>query len=110
MPSNLAVELGWYQGDDIGLLGQLGAQLFRAKRLVADTGIHAMKWSRQQVIDYGIPPNEADRYVVWPGQATGYMIGMLRILELREKAKQALGPRFDLKQFHKVVQIGRAHV
>jgi uncharacterized protein (DUF885 family) len=96
----LAVELGWYQGDDIGLLGQLEAQLFRAKRLVADTGIHAMKWSRQQVIDYGIPPNEADRYVVWPGQATGYMIGMLRILELREKAKQALGPRFDLKQFH----------
>jgi uncharacterized protein (DUF885 family) len=99
----LAVELRWYQGDDIGLLGQLGAQLFRAKRLVADTGIHAMKWSRQQVIDYGIPPNEADRYVVWPGQATGYMIGMLRILELREKAKQALGPRFDLKQFHNVV-------
>lgn len=99
----LAVELGWYQGDDIGLLGQLDAQLFRAKRLVADTGIHAMKWSRQQVIDYGIPPNEADRYVVWPGQATGYMIGMLRILELREHARRTLGARFDLKQFHNVV-------
>ncbi len=99
----LAVELGWYQGDDIGLLGQLDAQLFRAKRLVADTGIHAMKWSRQQVIDYGIPPHEADRYVVWPGQATSYMVGMLRILELREKAKLALGPRFDLKQFHNIL-------
>ena len=62
-----------------------------------------MKWSRQQVIDYGIPPHEADRYVVWPGQATSYMVGMLRILELREKAKLALGPRFDLKQFHNIL-------
>lgn len=99
----LAVELGWYEGDDIGLLGQLQAQLFRARRLVTDTGMHAMNWTRQQVIDYGIPPSEADRYAVWPGQATSYMVGMLHILELRQKAKDALGDKFDIKQFHNAI-------
>lgn len=99
----LADELGWYQGDDVGRLGMLHAQLHRAKRLVADTGLHAMKWTRQQAIDYGIPPREVDRYTVWPGQATSYMIGMLRILEIRQKARDALGDRFQLRDFHDVV-------
>lgn len=99
----LAVELGWYEGDDIGRLGQLDAALFRARRLVVDTGLHAMKWTRQQAIDYGIPPHEVDRYAVWPGQATGYLIGLLRILEIRDQARQALGDGFALKDFHDVV-------
>lgn len=99
----LAVELGWYGDDAIGRLGQLDAALFRARRLVVDTGLHAMKWTREQAIAYGIPPHEVDRYAVWPGQATGYMIGLLRILEIRDRARQALGERFALKDFHDVV-------
>ncbi len=99
----LAAESGWYDGDPQGLLGQLDAELFRARRLVVDTGIHAMHWTRQQAIDYGIEASEVDRYVVQPGQACAYMIGQLKILELRERAKQALGTRFSLTQFHNVV-------
>lgn len=99
----LADENGWYEGDPTGRLGYLNAQLFRARRLVVDTGLHAKKWTRQQAIDYGISPTEVERYVAWPGQATSYMIGQLRILELREKAKAALGARFSLKEFHNVV-------
>ena len=100
---NLAAESGWYDGDPKGHLGQLQAELFRARRLVADTGLHAMHWTRQQAIDYGIPVSEVERYVVWPGQACSYKIGMLRILELRAKARQALGAKFSLKEFHNVV-------
>ena len=81
-------------------LGQLDAALFRARRLVADTGLHAMRWTRQQAIDYGIPPSEVDRYVVMPGQATSYMIGQLEIVRLRDKARDALGERFDPREFH----------
>jgi len=99
----LAAESGWYDGDPNGLLGQLDSELFRARRLVVDTGIHAMHWTRQQAIDYGIEPSEVDRYVVNPGQACSYMIGQLKILELRERAKRELGERFSLKQFHNVV-------
>ena len=77
--------------------------LFRARRLVVDTGLHAMGWTRQQAIDYGMPPSEVDRYVVNPGQACAYMIGQLKIVELREKARAALGARFSLQQFHNVV-------
>jgi len=62
-----------------------------------------MHWTRQQAIDYGIEPSEVDRYVVNPGQACSYMIGQLKILELRERAKRELGERFSLKQFHNVV-------
>ena len=65
--------------------------LFRARRLVVDTGIHAKHWTRQQAIDYGINAPEVERYVVWPGQACAYMIGQLRIVELREKARKAMG-------------------
>lgn len=96
----VAAEEGWYKDDPEGYLGYLDAALFRARRLVVDTGLHAKGWSRQQAIDYGIGPSEIDRYVVMPGQATSYMIGQLRIYELREKARKALGPKFNLKAFH----------
>jgi uncharacterized protein (DUF885 family) len=99
----LAVEQGWYEGDVPSRLGALGSELFRARRLVVDTGIHAKGWTRQQAIDYGIGAQEVERYVAWPGQANAYMIGMLRILELRDAAKAALGPKFSLAAFHDVV-------
>jgi uncharacterized protein (DUF885 family) len=96
----LAVESGWY-GDDLqGRIGQLEAELFRARRLVADTGLHMMQWTRQQAIDYGIPAVEVERYVVMPGQACSYKIGQLKIIELRQRAKQELGDRFDIRKFH----------
>ena len=96
----LAKEENWYEGDPQGLLGQLDAELFRARRLVVDTGLHAKRWTRQQAIDYGIPPSEVDRYVVMPGQATSYKIGQLEIIRLRDKARSALGDRFNPRQFH----------
>jgi uncharacterized protein (DUF885 family) len=99
----LAAESGWYDDDPEGLLGQLNDELFRARRLVVDTGIHAKHWTRQQSIDYGIEPSEVERYVVYPGQACSYMIGQLKIIELREKAKKALGERFSLKEYHNIV-------
>ncbi len=99
----LASDLGWYANDPVGDLGRLGSELFRARRLVVDTGIHTKGWTRQQSIDYGIPRSEVDRYTVWPGQACSYKIGQLKILELRERAKKQLGARFDLKQYHDVV-------
>jgi uncharacterized protein (DUF885 family) len=99
----LAVEEGWYEGDIPGLIGALGSELFRARRLVVDTGMHSKGWTRQQAIDYGIGEQEVERYVVWPGQACAYMVGMLRILELREKAKATLGAKFSLAGFHDVV-------
>jgi uncharacterized protein (DUF885 family) len=99
----MVAQEGWYEGDPEGLLGQLDAELFRARRLVVDTGLHAMRWTRQQAIDYGISPSEVERYVVNPGQACAYKIGQLEILRLREKAKAMLGSRFHLKDFHNVV-------
>ena len=99
----LAAENGWYDGDPAGRLGQLSDALFRARRLVVDTGLHSMKWTRQQAIDYGISATEVDRYVVWPGQACAYMIGRLKIEALRDKAKAALGDKFDIKKFHNLV-------
>ena len=99
----LAAESGWYEGDLEGLLGQLDSELFRARRLVVDTGIHAKHWTRQQAIDYGIEASEIERYVVNPGQACSYMIGELKIIELREKAKKALGNRFSLQEYHNAV-------
>ncbi len=102
----LADENGWYDDDLPGRLGFLNMQLFRARRLVVDTGLHTKKWTRQQVIDYGLTPAETERYIVWPGQACSYMIGQLRILALREQAKAALGPKFSIKEFHNVVLRG----
>jgi uncharacterized protein (DUF885 family) len=105
----LAAESGWYEGDPVGLLGQLDAAIFRARRLVVDTGMHAKHWSRQMAIDY-LGPNpagsavaEVERYVMRPGQACSYMIGELKIVELRERAKRELGAKFSLQQFHNVV-------
>jgi uncharacterized protein (DUF885 family) len=104
-------EIGMYQ-DPYSDFGRLSLELWRAGRLVVDTGIHSKKWTRQQAIDYlkqNTPNAEADcidsinRYIVMPSQATAYKIGMLRILDLREKAKKQLGAKFDLRQFHDVV-------
>src|SRR5262245_16801291 len=95
-----AAESGWYEGDPEGLLGQLDAALFRARRLVVDTGIHAKHWTRQQAIDYGIEASQVERYVVYPGQACSYMIGELKLVELREKTRKALDSRFSEKDFH----------
>ena len=108
----LASELGLYDGDPYGNLGRLQYELLRAVRLVTDTGIHAMHWSRDQARAYmdqamGAPPGrfsyEVDRYVVLPGQATAYKIGMLKILNLRQQAMDRLGDQFNIKQFHNVV-------
>jgi uncharacterized protein (DUF885 family) len=108
----LASEMGAYENDPTGNLGRLNDEMLRAVRLVVDTGMHAKKWSRQQAIDYmiantGYDPasvvTEIERYAVWPGQALGYKMGMLKILELRDRAKAALGDTFDIKGFHQVI-------
>jgi uncharacterized protein (DUF885 family) len=84
----------------VALLGALDSQLFRARRLVVDTGLHAKKWTREQAISYGIGAQEVERYVVNPGQACAYMIGMLRMLQLRDEAQKKLGAKFNVKAFH----------
>jgi uncharacterized protein (DUF885 family) len=108
----LAKEIGLYEGDPLGDLGRLQAEIFRAARLVVDTGLHAKGWTREQAIDYmaGVTgmarsdvETEIERYMANPGQATAYKVGQLKILELRDKAKTALGARFDLKAFHTLV-------
>jgi uncharacterized protein (DUF885 family) len=99
----MVAQEGWYEGDLEGLLGQLDDELFRARRLVVDTGLHAMRWTRQQAIDFGIEPSEVERYVVNPGQACSYKIGQLEIFRLRDKVRAALGQRFSIKEFHNVV-------
>jgi len=108
----LAAEMGMYDDDPFGDLGRLQAELHRAVRLVVDTGMHAKKWSREQAIEYmievegveeGTAVSEVERYAVWPGQALGYKLGMLKILELREEAQQALGDRFDIREFNDTV-------
>ena len=99
----LAIDNGWYDGDAVGLLGALDSQLFRARRLVVDTGLHAKRWTREQAIAYGIGAQEVERYVSNPGQACAYMIGMLRLLQLREETKRTMGAKFDVKAFHDVL-------
>jgi uncharacterized protein (DUF885 family) len=99
----LVAENGWYDGDPEGKLGMLDAQLFRARRLVVDTGLHAKHWTRQQAIDYGIEASEVERYVANPGQACAYMIGQLEILKLRDNARATLGPKFSPQKFHNAV-------
>jgi uncharacterized protein (DUF885 family) len=108
----LAWELGFYENDPFGNLGRLQAEMFRAVRLVVDTGIHYKKWTREEAIEYMISNTgmttgevitEIERYIVMPGQACAYKIGMMKILELREKAKSKLGNQFKLKEFHNVV-------
>ena len=104
-------EMGFYQ-DPYSEFGMLSTQLWRAVRLVTDTGIHSKQWTREQAIQYFLQnallserdaTKEVERYFNWPGQATSYMIGQLKILELRDRARQALGPRFDIRDFHGVV-------
>jgi uncharacterized protein (DUF885 family) len=108
----LAKEAGWYEGDPFGDLGRLQAELFRAVRLVVDTGIHAKRWPREQAITYmrdktGMGEKEVtaeiERYIVNPGQACAYKVGMLKIQELRKRAQAELGAKFDQRQFHEVV-------
>jgi uncharacterized protein (DUF885 family) len=99
----LAVEADWYRDDARGRLGQLHDELFRARRLVVDTGLHAQRWTRQQAIDYGIPAAEVERYVVMPGQACAYKVGELEILAQRARAQKALGPKFSMKRFHNLL-------
>jgi uncharacterized protein (DUF885 family) len=104
----LGYDLGLYK-DPYSHFGQLTYDMWRAVRLVVDTGIHDQGWSRQQAIDFFKSNaaktdtdivNEIDRYIGWPGQALAYKIGQLKILELRKNAEQALGPRFDIRAFH----------
>lgn len=113
----VAYELGMYENDPFGNLGRLQAELFRAVRLVVDTGIHDKRWTREQAISYmsektgsaeSDVTSEIERYMVWPGQALGYKLGMLKILSLRDKAEKALGEAFKLNEFHDVVLLGGA--
>ena len=107
----LAVEVGMTK-DLYDELGVLQSEMFRANRLVVDTGIHYKKWTREKAMEYmkettGMSDTEVrveiERYIVWPAQATSYKMGMLQILELRDRAKNEMGDKFDLKQFHSIV-------
>jgi uncharacterized protein (DUF885 family) len=105
---SLGEEMGLY-ADPYSKFGQLMYEIWRASRLVVDTGMHYLRWDRQKAIDFMVENTakqalevaaEIDRYIVWPGQALGYKIGQLKITELRAKAKQALGDKFDIRVFH----------
>ncbi len=105
----IADELGVYDDFPVGRLGYLQSLAFRACRLVVDTGLHAKRWTRQQGIDFFVVNNgsnpdevqgEVDRYCSWPGQACGYKVGHSAIVRLRQKAKMALGDKFDFRRFN----------
>jgi uncharacterized protein (DUF885 family) len=107
----LAHELGYYR-DPYSEYGRLQNEMWRSVRLVVDTGVHAKHWSRQQMVDFFHQHTamddqnintEVDRYVSWPGQALAYRLGQMKILELRERAKQRLGSRYDIREFHQHV-------
>ncbi|HWW13676.1 MAG TPA: DUF885 domain-containing protein [Candidatus Dormibacteraeota bacterium] len=104
----LGKEVGFYQ-DPVSDYGRLSSELFRAVRLVVDTGIHSKGWTRDQVVDFFRKSgaidepsiqSETDRYIAWPAQALSYKLGQLKIRELRERAKKELGPKFDIRKFH----------
>ena len=110
-------DMGLYDDDPLGDLGRLQAEMFRAVRLVVDTGMHAKRWSREKAIEYMISKTgmtreevtrEIERYVVWPGQATAYKTGQLALLDMRRDAEEALGERFDLREFHEAVLMNGA--
>lgn len=107
----LGLEVGFYQ-DPFSNFGRLSYEMWRACRLVVDSGLHALGWTRQQAIDFMLAntsstplniANEVDRYIFWPGQALAYKIGELKIRQLRAKAEAELGQSFDLRQFHEIV-------
>jgi len=107
----LGLEVGFYQ-DPYSDFGRLSYEMWRACRLVVDTGIHALGWTRQQAIDFMADntsstllniANEVDRYIAWPGQALAYKIGELKMRELRSRTEEAMGSRFDLRQFHDLI-------
>ncbi|MDE2184685.1 MAG: DUF885 family protein [Alphaproteobacteria bacterium] len=113
----LAVEMGLYKNDPWGHVGQLHDAMLRAVRLVLDSGLHAMRWSRERAIQYysdtlgdpqSVATTEVERYCVWPGQASCYMIGKIDFLRQRDKARKALGARFDLHKFHDAVLLSGA--
>jgi uncharacterized protein (DUF885 family) len=108
---SLGYDMGLYK-DPYDRFGQLTYDMWRAVRLVVDTGMHAKHWTRQQAIDYFKDNaakteldivNEIDRYIAWPGQALAYKMGQLKMLELRKKAEQTLGPKFDIREFNDVL-------
>jgi uncharacterized protein (DUF885 family) len=104
----LASEYRWYT-DTYSLIGYHNSELFRAVRLVVDTGIHWKRWSRERAYEYMVENlgwgsyQEIDRYITWPGQACAYKVGELKILELRDKAREILGEEFSMQEFHDVV-------
>jgi uncharacterized protein (DUF885 family) len=113
----LAQEMGVYADDPAGELGYIHDALLRSGRLVTDTGIHALRWSREKASatlssiegdPVALANQEIERYAVWPGQACSYMVGKVTILGLRDKARAALGPAFDIKQFHDAVLLAGA--
>jgi uncharacterized protein (DUF885 family) len=104
----LADEMKLYSSD-LDRLGMLSGQALRASRLVVDSGLHTMGWTRDQAIDYMLTHtaepkddvvSEVDRYIIYPGQATAYMLGELEIMKARDDARTAMGPKFDIKGFH----------
>ena len=110
----LGKEVGFYN-DPVSDYGRLSSELFRAVRLVVDTGIHSQGWSREQVVDFFRKSGavdeptlqaETDRYIAWPGQALAYKLGQLKIRELRERSQKELGPKFDLRAFHDEILSG----
>ena len=106
---NLAVEMGMYEHDPLGHIGMLHDATFRAARLVVDSGMHSKRWTREQALKYYIDNigdaeaaaiTEIERYCVWPGQASSYMVGKITWLSARERAQKALGKKFDIRKFH----------
>ncbi len=112
-----AEDMGMYEDYPLGNLGRLQAEMFRAVRLVVDTGMHSKRWSRERAIDYMLNKTgmteaevirEIERYVVWPGQATAYKVGQIYMLRLRAMAEEELGDQFDIREFHEMILMNGA--